>query len=280
MYLGMVYTGYIFMENRKLTKRDYWESIYQKNFHILNILSNFRWLQSYYHFIFQKILTRYIDPMRHKNVLEIGCAPGNYLVKLHQFFSLTPFGVEYAEKGYAETLENFKKNDLPQGNIFLSDFFDENFQRKNYERYDMVFSAGFIEHFGYPHTVLVKQMHLLKKGGLLVCLIPNVRYLNEWLSPVEIIDIHNQEIMDITVFRSLFDGIPGANILYCNYFGGIFNVGVLNMRHAFLKRIVFLSLILQRITFDFLQKFIFIVFRRDIVLRYTSPSLICILQKQ
>jgi hypothetical protein len=123
-------------------------------------------------------------------------------------------------------------------------------------------------------------MHLLKKGGLLVCLIPNVRYLNEWLSPVEIIDIHNQEIMDITVFRSLFDGIPGANILYCNYFGGIFNVGVLNMRHAFLKRIVFLSLILQRITFDFLQKFIFIVFRRDIVLRYTSPSLICILQKQ
>lgn len=268
------------MKNKKLTNKDYWDDIYQRNFYILNTLSNFRWLQSYYHFVFQKILSRYIDLSRHKNVLEVGCAPGNYLVKLNRFFSLTPFGVEYAEKGYQETIQNFERNKLPGSNIFLMDFFSENFQKQNYERYDLVFSAGFIEHFSDPRSVILKQLDLTKKGGLLICLIPNVRYLNEWISPRDIVSLHNQSIMERSNFRKIFLTIPKTSVLYCEYFGGVFNFGMLNMKNYFLKLLVIFLLIIQRFTLDLLQKIVFILFQKDFTSRYTSPSLLCILRKE
>lgn len=267
------------MENQKLTGKEYWEDIYQQNFLLLNIVSNSRFFQSYYHFAFQNILSRFIKTPSHQSVIEIGCAPGNYLIKFHRFFGLVPFGVEYAPKGFYETVQNFQRNGLPEKNIILADFFDEQFQKENCEKYDIVFSAGFIEHFSDPLDVLKKQFNLIRPGGLLICLIPNVKYINEWLTSKDLVALHNQEIMNESILGELSAHIPGATILYNSYFGGIFNFGLLNIQNYLGRKIVKFLLIVQRLTLDNLEKIWFVLFHKDCVSRYSSPSLLCILEK-
>lgn len=268
------------MENKKLTGKEYWEGMYQQNFRLLNAISNGRLFQSYYHFAFRNILTRFIKVQRHQSVIEIGCAPGNYLIKFYRFFGLTPFGVEYAPKGFQETIQNFQRNGLPEKNIILADFFDERFQKENTEKYDIVFSAGFIEHFSDPLDVLKKQIQLIRPGGLLICLIPNVKYVNEWLSSKELVALHNQSIMSEKAMRELCIQIPGTTLLYNNYFGGIFNFGLLNIENSLGRKIVFLLFIVQRFTLDMVEKAWFILSRKDCISQYSSPSLLCIIEKK
>lgn len=268
------------MENKKLTGLKYWDNMYQQNFRFLNTLSNSLFFQSYYHFVFRKVLSRFIKNSNHKSVIEIGCAPGNYLIKFNRFFGLVPYGVEYAPSGFEETIQNFRYNSLPVENVILADFFDKEFQRKNREQYDIVFSAGFIEHFSDPLDVLTKQVDLIRSGGILICLIPNVKYINEWFSSRELVALHNQEIMTDIALQNLAAQVPGTSIRYNSYFGGIFNFGLLNIRNPLGRKIIFLLFIIQRFTLDIFEKGWFLFFRRDCTSKYSSPSLLCILEKK
>lgn len=261
---------------KSFAEKKYWKDIYQKDYDWINAISNLKLMQSYYYFALMKILRRYISRDL-ETVLEVGCAPGNYLVKFAREFQLEPFGVEYAEEGYRATVKNFERYGLPVRNIVLADFFNPEFLGDHQGSYGVVFSAGFIEHFENPRKIIEQQLSLLKKDGILVCLIPNVRYINELFSSQEIIDIHNQEIMSIPAFQELFVG--QGEILYCDYFGGPINFGLYKSRGILLKILHLGVYAFQRVFLDTLSKTLFLFFQKDPVNRYASPSLLCVMRR-
>jgi SAM-dependent methyltransferase len=164
-------------------------------------------------------------------VVEIGSAPGEHLVRLSETFGLVPFGIEYSPSGIAANRAVFAARGLDPRNVIETDFFSEECLEAHRERFDMVISRGFIEHFVSPAEVVDRHLELLKPGGLLVVTIPNLRGVNLALTRFfhrELIPMHNLEIMSKPAFARLFDPAK-VRPLTCRYFGTfnfyLFNVG-------------------------------------------------------
>jgi SAM-dependent methyltransferase len=156
-----------------------------------------------------------------RKVLEIGSAPGYYLVQLHQRFGLDPWGIEYSEPGVAMNRAYFRANGLDPDHIVQGDFFDDEWLSRNAGQYDVVVSRGFIEHFVDVETVVSRHVHLLKPGGRLFLTVPNFRGIyGHWLRRFNrvVYEKHNVEIMDLAVFERLF-ARPDLQTCYCGYYG-------------------------------------------------------------
>lgn len=266
------------MTEERLSKKKHWQNIHKKNDNLVNTLSNSKIFQGYYHFALFRIIRKFWDGS-FKNFIEIGCAPGNYLVKFKREFGVDAFGVDYEEEGCAKTIRNVARYGIPKENIILADFFDENFLSANREKFDVVFSAGFIEHFRQPENMVKKQASLLAKNGLLISIIPNARYLIELLSDKKTISLHNQSIMNPQAFRKLFAS-DDLDVKYCGYFGGLFNFGIFGQKKSLAKAVFRAMFLIQRLTLDNFEKIYFAATGRDLTSRYSSPSLLCIARKK
>ena len=123
-----------------------------------------------------RILTK-ILPSHKLNLIEIGCAPGSWLAYFHNCFDYSVSGIEYAPRAYHKTIENLKIQDIP-GEIFQGDFFEF-----KHQPYDIVFSAGFIEHFQDVVPVIQKIVKLCtSEAGFVVTIIPSMQGINRWIS--------------------------------------------------------------------------------------------------
>lgn len=110
--------------------------------------------------------------------LEVGCAPGKWMAYFARQFGLQVSGVEYADRAYEKTVQNLQCLGIP-ARVHLEDFL-----RFESDPYDVVFSAGFIEHFSDPTPIVGRLAALCKPGGLIVTMIPNMHGLNRWISRV------------------------------------------------------------------------------------------------
>lgn len=270
-------------DNKELASKIHWDAVNAKNSTIWNALSNCWLLRSYYHFSLFHFLDKIFKDAKfktsEKKLIEIGCAPGNYLVKFNKEFGFNVFGIEYSKDGYGKTIKNLKQYGIATDDIFLEDFFNDDFIDEREDSFDVVFSGGFIEHFDDPKKIIMRQLKLLNNGGYLICVIPNVKNINAFIASDELIKKHNTEIMDLEVFRGLFKNL-NVQIEMCDYFGGIFNAGLFNKKNKFFKYLLVCILFLQRITLDNLQKVLFLCFGADFSNKYSSPSLLCIAKKK
>jgi 2-polyprenyl-3-methyl-5-hydroxy-6-metoxy-1,4-benzoquinol methylase len=167
------------------------------------------------HHVWNVLLPRYLKTKG--KLLEVGCAPGRYLISLNRQFGLEPYGVDYEQTGVDETRRNFERAKLDTSNIIHADFFSPQFQKKYRESFDVVFSNGFIEHFPNPKEVVRLHSDLVKPGGQLIVMIPALRginYLIERLVNIDVLRIHNTEIMTRKTFAELF---PQGE--YCGHYG-------------------------------------------------------------
>ena len=74
--------------------------------------------------------------------IEIGCAPGKWLIFLHERFGYEIEGCEYLNSAYKQTINNLEMCGVRNYKIYNYDFFsDSSFLPK----YDIVISLGFIE---------------------------------------------------------------------------------------------------------------------------------------
>jgi 2-polyprenyl-3-methyl-5-hydroxy-6-metoxy-1,4-benzoquinol methylase len=190
------------------------------------------------------ILPKYLPPKKGLKVVEIGSAPGEMLIRLKESFGFIPYGIEYSESGVELNRKNFIEHNIDPTNVIHADFLSPEFQEKYKDCFDIVFSAGFIEHFTNTREVVSKHVDLLTKGGHLVVIIPNLRGINYFLAYVfhkEILPMHNTTIMRKSEFCGLFD----AKLLdtkLCEYYGtfdfGLFNTkegSPLRFLHGFCK---------------------------------------------
>ena len=141
-----------------------------------------------------------------------------------------------------------------------------------YQNYfDVVFSAGFIEHFKNPSEVLNLHLEILKEGGYLVIMIP----VNNFIVKAQpffkkgVIDQHNSSFINIDEFSKIFISNKIIKIEYLNYIGGI-NLAVICYNNFFIRKLIYALQVFIQIT------------RIELLIplnKYTSPYLICIAKK-
>jgi len=172
------------------------------------------------HQIWNTLYARHM-PERGASVVEIGSAPGEHLVKLKDRFGLVPYGIEYSDSGVDVNRTLFVASGIDPENVIPMDFFSDECLERHRERFDVVVSRGFIEHFDDAASVVDRHLALLKPGGLLVVTIPNLRGVNGALTRLfhkELIPMHNLEIMSKDAFSRLFDP-KKVRPLACRYVG-------------------------------------------------------------
>ncbi len=123
---------------------------------------------SYFGLCFDAMFHKYLRKGK-KSLFEVGCAPGRFLIHFAKQFNYAVSGIEFSKGGYLKTLDNLSLAGV-QAHIMRGDFMNV-FLRKN--NYDVVFSAGFIEHFSKPYRVVEKKLSLVKPGGELLTTVPN-----------------------------------------------------------------------------------------------------------
>jgi SAM-dependent methyltransferase len=224
---------------RDLTTKDYWDQRHSEETappragaakRTLKRLLGPRVLDSMHsysaHVLWTTIYRRYLPAARAgERALEIGSAPGDFLVSLRDELGYEPFGVEYSEEGVRVNRELFAAHGIDPAHVTRADFFDDDVLTRFSEAFDVVLSRGFIEHFSDPREVVARHVRLLRPGGTLLVSIPNLRGLNGLIMgavDADVLRVHNLSIMDEASFRALFAGL-GLTTTFVGY-SGTFNL--------------------------------------------------------
>jgi SAM-dependent methyltransferase len=153
--------------------------------------------------------------------VEIGSAPGDYIVRFSQGHDCVPYGIEYSEVGVEVNRRVFSRHGFDPDNVIQADVFSDEFSRRYREQFDVVLSKGFVEHFEDLHPVIDRHVTLLKPGGYLVVTVPNLRGANKTFARLldeKAIPRHNLKIMQKPVYQDLFVR-PDLQQLFCDYYG-------------------------------------------------------------
>lgn len=182
--------------------------------------------------VFRRFLT--VDPSR--DVFEVGCAPGRWLVWFHKNFGYTAFGCDLSRVAAETTRSNLAINGVP-GEIFTADITAGS--ELPTRQFDVVVSIGVIEHFADPALVVRRHVELLKAGGTLILNVPNLAgRINHWLLRSarlqSLIEVHNLAMMNKATFRSLAEGLD-LEVSYLEYVGG-FDPGLVVYNHSYTSR--------------------------------------------
>ena len=167
------------------------------------------------------IFPKYLPRMSGAKVVEIGSAPGEYIVQFSQRHGCIPYGIEYSEVGVEVNRRVFSQHGFNPDNVIHSDFFSSEFRESYRNQFDAVISKGFIEHFTDLRPVIDGHMTILKPGGYLIVTIPNLRGLNYPLTRFfdeQAIPRHNIKIMRKKVYATLFDR-EDLEPVFCDYYG-------------------------------------------------------------
>jgi len=131
--------------------------------------------------------------------LEIGCAPGKMLSWVAAVLGAEVSGLDYSGPGVVVARKLFRELGL-EADIRNEDVFSTTFAEGSF---DVVYSAGVIEHFEDPSQIVRIHAELLKPGGVALITVPNLRgFYGRWASP-ETLAIHNLDIMTPEALRWL-----------------------------------------------------------------------------
>jgi len=150
-------------------------------------------------------------------IFEVGCAPGKWIAHLAKVNGLIPSGIEYSSTGVDLTHENFKILKIQPGQIIAGDFFEVT----PAQRFDIVMSLGFIEHFEDPLPIISQHLKWLKPGGLLILGVPNFTGITQFIQhhlDKTLLDKHNLRIMNIDYFRKTGEDLD-LKVLEINFLG-------------------------------------------------------------
>ena len=149
--------------------------------------------------------------------LEIGCFPGTYLAVFGEL-GYELHGIDLTPRVEDELPNWLRSRGYRVGEFRRSDFLSCNVGQK----YEIVCSFGFIEHFADWPDVLIKQASLVRKGGYLVVSTPNfsgfIQRLLHFTLDRENYDRHNVYSMNPVSWKKIIRCMD-FDILYSGYFG-------------------------------------------------------------
>jgi len=177
----------------------------------------------------QKLLETYLPHDGDDSLIEIGCAPGGWMAYFSRQFGYRVAGIEYAEEAANTTKKNMEILKI-DADVVTGDFFSYDCTEN---QFDIVFSAGFIEHFRDIFVVMQRLCALSKK--YIVTIVPNLFGVNGFISKTirpAVYAEHNP--MDLATLDLLHTHC-GLQTLFCNYVGGIQFI-MPGAHNAFFKR--------------------------------------------
>jgi SAM-dependent methyltransferase len=183
------------------------------------------------------ILDRFLSKKeRGRLAFELGCVPGQGLLKLSERYHFVPNGSDFCPE-LEVTKEVFQRL-YPASKFYMHDVGHDPVTPEM-GRYDFVMSGGLIEHFEDFDSVVAKHLQLLKPGGLLLINTPNLSPLRALFWRVfdkELLRAHNPEA---TRLRSVSESIKrcGGEVLELGYFGPP-HIWVENTRSSFAKKLL------------------------------------------
>jgi len=115
------------------------------------------------------LLARHINPG--DSVMEVGCAPGKYLLWCAMIAKAEVSGGEFAERSFEATKQLFQDASV-EADIRHEDFLESTFTPG---QFDVVYSFGLIEHFvgDELNRMVRKHVEMVKPGGTAIMVIPN-----------------------------------------------------------------------------------------------------------
>lgn len=119
-----------------------------------------------------ELFTRLLAHRRGQKLLEIGCGGSRWLPYFALEHGLQVSGVDYAPRGCALARQVLARAGVA-GEILQADAFAENLPL--HEQFDIVVSFGVLEHFSDTSGCVAALRRYLKRGGILVTTVPNMR---------------------------------------------------------------------------------------------------------
>lgn len=204
----------------RLTKKEYWESSW-KNIQLPAIF-----LSDYSHEIISKKFLKVIKDLNvsPKKIIELGGCPGRWSDFFSKKFSCRCDVLEYGENNCKITEKNYKLLGI-NGTIFNQDLFDNTIEK---ESYDVVISDGLVEHFDELEVVFGKHVELVKKGGMLIIGVPNIKQapIYNYFAKKDEKGYGGYRIIEKEEFMRVATNF-GLKIEFCDYLG-VFNPGLVS----------------------------------------------------
>ena len=152
--------------NKELTNESYWSKYWKSkpNLDASTITQDF---------LFHDVLEKHIPRKRDMSFLEVGGYPGLWAIYFEKYWSANASLLDrYVDLDVIKNLH--EKNQVNNIDIIEGDVFELTPTKK----FDVVMSAGFIEHFYNVSDVVDKHIKYLKKDGTLILTVPNFLGLN------------------------------------------------------------------------------------------------------
>ena len=108
-------------------------------------------------------LRKFLDPARHKHLLEIGSAYGFFLDEVRAEFESVE-GIDITDAGVAHAREHFNLN------VVQADFLAHDYGA---QKFDVVCMCEILEHLDEPEEVVASAFKLLKPGGRFILTCPH-----------------------------------------------------------------------------------------------------------
>jgi len=179
---------------KKLTTKDFWTKYWSSKDTIKHIRNNFS---------FHKIFSEYLTGKNYHSMIEIGGYPGHYAIFFTKYWHYQSTILDYVIKpkiiSRLAKINGLTKNDIK---VIKSDFFTY----KSRQKYDVVFSLGFIEHFDDTAEVIKRHWNLTNRGGTAIIGIPNFLGINgiyQLIFDPTNLNIHNLDAMNISSLKKI-----------------------------------------------------------------------------
>jgi len=216
------------IEKIEKTTPEFWNYVWQDDNPIFNPVEE---LEIPYNKVFEKYI-----PYSKGKAIEVGCYPCNIISYISNKFGYFPEGIDFTKKLEETAKKVFEVNGIKKYKVYHNDFLTW----KPKEKYELVTSFGFIEHFDYPEMIVKKHIDMLKPNGTLVLEVPNfngLRYFIAKLTDGKTLKKHNMEVMDTKFYEWIAEKYS-LEIKYLDYFGE-FEYCWLNYYPNWLQKVIY-----------------------------------------
>ncbi|MBT5657273.1 MAG: class I SAM-dependent methyltransferase [Phycisphaerae bacterium] len=211
---------------KRLTNQETWHGRHTEQRISASRTNRIPWSIRQQHALLQRILPTGPDV----KTLEVGCYPGGFLKYFHRTFGHTVTGLEYVLESCDRCKAMLEAQDVP-ATVIHGDLFKDKWNTDQ-SLWDVVFSAGLIEHFDDSSPAIEKHLQLVSPGGHCIITLPNHSGLNGRVMKSldrPMWDLHNK--MCAKAVQDAFERSPSAGrfeLLGCHYVEhfGLWNCGV------------------------------------------------------
>ncbi len=179
-----------------------------------------------------RVLHPFLSTKRNGNLLEMGCGDSYWLSYFAREYGFSVCGIDFSDERLQRTQMNLDATGVC-GNLVLGDITDAGSIPDEWlGAFDIVYSAGTVEHFRPPSNILRSFADLLKPDGLLITAVPHLKgfwgkmdtklnknSMNEhvWLDLPDLVDEHHRAGLRVTYseyFRWLDFSILNFSVMH------------------------------------------------------------------